>query len=67
MGPFNFASPEILYKDSVKLRLQIKETLHIKEQLIEPDLGNMGKRVLGGTLRFTLQAIHCCASQYSSK
>ena len=26
----------------------------------------MGKRVLGGTLRYTLQAIHCCASQYSS-
>ena len=33
----------------------------------KPDLGNMGKRVLGGTLRFTFQAIHCCASQYSSK
>ena len=33
----------------------------------KPDLGNMGKRVLGATLRFTLQAIHCCASQYSSK
>ena len=28
----NFTSPEILDKDSVKLRLQIKETLHIKEQ-----------------------------------
>ena len=28
----NFISPEILDKDSVKLRLQIKETLHIKEQ-----------------------------------
>ena len=28
----NFTSPEILDKDNVKLRLQIKETLHIKEQ-----------------------------------
>ena len=28
----DFTSPEILDKDSVKLRLQIKETLHIKEQ-----------------------------------
>ena len=28
----DFTSPEILDKDNVKLRLQIKETLHIKEQ-----------------------------------
>ena len=28
----NFTSPEILDKDNVKLRLQIKETLHIKEK-----------------------------------
>ena len=34
----------------------------------KPDLGNMGKRVLGGTFKGLLwQAIHCCASQYSSK
>ena len=28
----NYTSPEILHKDNVKLKLQIKETLHIKEQ-----------------------------------
>ena len=28
----NFTSPHILANDQVKLRLQIKETLHIKEQ-----------------------------------
>ena len=30
----NFTSPEILDKDRVKLSLQIKETLHIKEQSV---------------------------------